>query len=115
MRLPYVEVVCQGNSSRGALGLAYRPVLRKGAGTSDRGLVNPLVGADRVCGPVRGDSAEICSLRARVIAAVGLNNVVLGLRAVDPTIRGEVGATASGVVSARVGDGSIKMYLVLYV
>ena len=40
-------------------------------------------------------------LRTRVVGAVRLNNIVLGLRQVDPAVDGEVRARAGG----RVGCG----------
>lgn len=102
-------MVASGDRAGGALGLADRPVLLEGGSTRDGGLVGTGVGADSVDAAIAGDSAELSNTRlagaAGVVRAVGLDNVVLGLGAVDPAVDGKVGTTRSLVVG-RVGDGA---------
>lgn len=70
------------------------------------GLVGTSVSAESVDRTVRGDRAELGhAAGARVEGAVALNNVVLGLRVVDPAVDGEVRAAVAGSVSAGVLDG----------
>jgi hypothetical protein len=106
---PVGEVVASGDRAGRALGLADRPVLLEGGSTSDGGLVGAGVGADSVDAAITGDSTELGDTRlagaAGVVRAVGLDNVVLGLGAVDPAVDGEVRATG-GLVVGRVGDGA---------
>jgi hypothetical protein len=102
-------VVASGDRAGRALGLADRPVLLEGGGTSDGGLVGTGVGADSVDTTITGDGAELSDTRlasaAGVVRAVRFDNVVLSLGAVDPAVDGEVGAT-SGLVVGGVGDGA---------
>lgn len=104
MLLPEVEVVGRSDSARSALRGADRPVLRKGAGAGNRGLVDTLVGADSVAAAVRLDSTELSRAGARVVATVAFDNVVLGLGRVDPAVDGEVGAAGTRRVGARIGN-----------
>ena len=102
---PGVEVVGSGDGTRGTLALPDRPVLGESGGTGDRGLVGASVGALNVGGTVGLDRAKLGHTRtAGVEAAVALNDVVLGLGAVDPAVDGEVRAAATGLVVTRVGD-----------
>lgn len=106
---PVGKVVASGDRAGCALGLADRPVLLEGRCTSDGGLVGTGVGADSVDAAITGDGTELSDTRlagaAGVVRAVGLDNVVLGLGAVDPAVDGEVRAT-SGLVVGGVGDGA---------
>ncbi len=103
---PGVEVVGSGDGTGSALVLTDRPVLGEGGGTSDRGLVGASVGAEGVDGTVRGDRAELGhAAGARVEGAVALNNVVLGLRVVDPAVDSEVRAAVARRVLTGVLDG----------
>lgn len=95
---PEVEMVAGSDSSRRALILSNGEVLREGARTRDGWLVCTSVGADGVCASVRGDGTKVRCPAARVITAVALDDVVFGLRRVDPTVHGEVGARAGGAV-----------------
>jgi len=106
---PGVEVVGSGDGTGSTLVLTDRPVLGEGGGTSDGGLVGASVGAESVDGAVRGDRAELGhAAGARVEGAVALNDVVLGLRVVNPTVNGEVRAAVAGRVGAGVLDGPAK-------
>ena len=106
---PGVEVVGSGDGTRGTLVLTDRPVLGEGGGTGDGGLVGASVGAEGVDGAIRSDRAKLGhAAGARVEGAVALNNVVLGLRVVDPTIYSEVGAAVTGRVGTGVLDGPAK-------
>ena len=79
----------------------------EGAGTGDGRLVGALVGADGVAGAVGVDGAELGDARrARVVVAVVLDDVVLDLGRVDPSIDGQVRAGAPGGVRGGVGDGA---------
>ncbi len=80
----------------------------EGAGAGDGGLVGALVGADGVAGAVGVDGAELGDARrARVVVAVVLDNVVLDLGRVDPSIDGQVRAGAPSGVRGGVGDGAV--------
>jgi hypothetical protein len=106
---PGVEVVGSGDGTGRTLVLTDRPVLGEGGGTSDRGLVGAGISAESVDGTVRGDRAELGhAARARVEGTVVLNNVVLGLRVVDPAVDSEVGAAVTGRVGTGVLDGPAK-------
>ena len=73
------------------------------------GLVGASVSAESVDGTVRGDRAELGhAAGARVEGAVALNNVVLGLRVINPAIHSEVGAAVTGRVGTGVLDGPAK-------
>lgn len=102
---PGREVVGGGDGTRGTLALPDGPVLGEGGGTGDRGLVGASVGALDVGGTVGLDGTKLGHARtARVEAAVALDDVVLGLGAVDPAVDGEVRTAAAGLVVTRVGD-----------
>jgi hypothetical protein len=102
---PRVEVVGSGDGAGRTLALPDRPVLGESGGAGDGGLVGASVGAEGVGRTVGGDAAELGHAgRARVEAAVVLDDVVFGLRAVDPAVDGEVGAAAAGRVVAGVDD-----------
>lgn len=104
---PGSEDVSSGDRARSALGVADSPVLGKGAGAGDRGLVGTGIGAERVGGAIRADGSELGHAGgARVEAAVGLDDVVLGLGRVDPAVDGEVRAAGAGAVGGGVGDGT---------
>jgi hypothetical protein len=101
---PGVEVVGSGDSAGSTLVLPDRPVLGESGGSSNGGLVGAGVGAESVGGTIRGDRAELGHAGgAWVEAAVGLDDVVLRLRVVDPAVDGEVRAAA-----ARVGDLPVR-------
>lgn len=106
---PGVEVVGGVDGARGSLVLPDRPVLGECACASDGRLVGASIGAQSVTRAVRGDGAELGdSRRARVETTVVLDDVILGLRVVDPTVDGEVRAAAARLVGSRVGDGSAR-------
>lgn len=102
-------MVASGDRAGSTLGLTNRPVLLEGRSASDGGLVGAGVGADSVDTAIAGDGTELSDTRltgaARVVRAVRLDNVVLGLGAVDPAVDGEVRASAGGV-RGGVGDGA---------
>lgn len=102
---PSVEVVGGGDGAGGTLALPNRPVLGEGGSASDGRLVGAGVSAESVGRAVGGDGAELGHAgRAGVEATVALDDVVLGLRAVDPAVDGEVGTTGARAVSTRVLD-----------
>lgn len=74
------------------------------AGSRDRGLVSTSVSADGVGASVRLDGSKILGLAARIVVAVVLDNVVLGLGGVDPAVDCEVRTRAGGAVGGAVGD-----------
>ena len=84
--------------------MTNRPILRKSAGTGDGGLIRASIGADSVSAAIRVDGSEVLRSGAWVVGAVGLDDVVFGLRRVDPAVDGEVGAGAAGGVLGGVGD-----------
>lgn len=87
---PVVEVGACGNSSRRTLALADGEELREGRCTGDRWLVVAGASADVVVASIGVDGAQSLETLARVVAAVVLNNVVLGLRRVQPAVDCEV-------------------------
>jgi hypothetical protein len=102
---PGVEVVGSGDGTSSTLALPDGPVLGESGSASDGRLVGASVGALDVGCAVRGDAAELSNAgRAGVEATVALNDVVLGLGAVDPAVDGKVRTAAAGVVAARVDD-----------
>lgn len=76
-------MVTSGNSTGVALAAAHGEELLEGAGASDGGLVGAGVGAHLVGAAVRGDGAEAGGAAARVVVAVVLDDVVLGLGRVE--------------------------------
>jgi len=87
---PVREVVAGGDRAGRALVLADGKELGEGAGTGDGGLVVAGALADVVSTSVRRDGAEALKTRARVVVARVLDDVVLGLGVVDPTVDREV-------------------------
>jgi hypothetical protein len=83
---------------------ADRPVLVKGPGALDRGLVNALCLVDVVDRAVDGDAAETGGARRGVKGAEVLDDVVLDEGVAGPAVDGKVGV-AIGAVGARVVDG----------
>ena len=86
------EMVAGSNGARGALALSHREELLESAGTRNRWLVRAGVSADLISAAIRLEGAEALGSAARVVIAVVLHDVVLGLRRVDPAVDGEVGA-----------------------
>lgn len=84
------HVVGHGDGAALALALTDRPVLGESAGTGDGWLVGTGVCADGIGAAIGLDGAEVLSVLARVVGAVGLDYVVLGLRRVDPAVDREV-------------------------
>jgi hypothetical protein len=103
---PRIEVGLHVNASAGALVLANRPVLLKGRGAVNRGLVGAGALGNLVRGAVDGDGALVLRLRGRVVRAEVLDDVVLDEGVAGPTVDGKVGVTV-GVVGSGVGDGAI--------
>ena len=87
---PVVEVVGSGDCTGSALALADREELLEGAGAGDRGFIGAGVGAHLVGAAVRGETAKAGCAGARVVIAVVLDDVVLGLWGVQPTVDGKV-------------------------
>lgn len=93
-------MVTRSNRAGSALALANRPVLLESRSTSDGRLVGANVGAHSVSSAVAVHGAELGDAgrsSTRVVRAVSLDNVVLGLGRVDPAVNTEVRA-ASGLV-----------------
>lgn len=82
-KLTVVEVVASGNGTGVALAAAHGEELLEGARSGDGRLVGAGVGTDLVGAAVRGDGAEAGGAAARVVAAVVLDDVVLGLGGVE--------------------------------
>ena len=85
-------MIASGDRARSALVLANGEVLREGAGARDRRLVVTRVGANLVSASIRLESAKALSSAARVVITVVLDDIVLGLRRVDPAVDREVRA-----------------------
>lgn len=108
MLSPEAEMVASSDGSRRAFILSNGEELRKSTRSCDRWLVGTSISADLVCASVRGDGTKALGPGARVEIAVVLDDIVFGLRRVDPAVHGEVGARAGGAVVCRVGDGADK-------
>jgi hypothetical protein len=74
---PCFEVRCGGDGSGGALGLADGPVLLKGRGALDGGLVGAGAHVDVVGSSVAGDGSLLLGAAGGVVGAEGFDNVVL--------------------------------------
>ena len=83
-------MVASGDGSGRTLLLANGEELLEGAGAGDRWLVVAGTGANVVGASVRRDCAQALEPRARVVVAIVLNDVVLGLGVVDPAVDGQV-------------------------
>lgn len=99
---PGIEVVGSSDSTRRTLVLADAPVLVKGSGTRDGGLVGADALVDVVNRAIRGDSAHVLETTAGVVGAVGLENVVLDEGVLAPAVDGEVGVTLRRVGTLEV-------------
>jgi hypothetical protein len=102
--LPGPEVGRHVDGTAGALVDADRPVLVKGSGALDRGLVDALGLVDVVDRAVDGDAAETGGARRGVVGAEVLDDVVLDEGVAGPTVDGKV-RVAIGAVGTRVVDG----------
>ena len=100
---PGVEVSTDIDTATNAVVLANRPVLLKGRGAVNRGLVGAGALGNLVGATVDGDGALVLRLRGRVVRAEVLDDVVLDERVAGPAVNGEVGV-AVGVVGAGVSD-----------
>jgi hypothetical protein len=87
---PGVEVGADVDRARRAVALADRPELVKGAGTLDRGLVDPLRLGDGVGAAVLLDGAKLGGLRRWVVVAERLDDVVLDQRVLGPSVDSQV-------------------------
>lgn len=92
-----------GYGSANALALADRPVLLKGRGALDGGLVGAGGLVDIVCSSVSGHGPLLCGAAGRVVGAVGFDDVVLDERVGSPAVDSEV-AIAIGIEGTRVVD-----------
>ena len=106
MRSPGVEVVLHVDSASDALGGADGPVLLKGLGSVNGGLIRASRDVD-VIGPAVGrDGALVLPPAAGVVGTVGLNDVVLDQGAPCPAIDGQV-SVATRAERAAVVDGPV--------
>jgi len=123
---PVGEVVTRGDCAGSALGLADGPVLLESRSTSDGRLVGASVGTHSVSSAVAIHTAELrdagLTRAARVVRAVGFDNIILGLGRVGSSRRWrgrsltqsmlesqvkwfEYRFTSAGLVVGKVGDG----------
>jgi len=91
--LPCGEVVRRGDSAAGAVSLADRPELVESSSALDGGLIDTLGLVDVVGSSVGGDRSLQRRAATRVVAAVGLDDVVLDEGARGPAVNGEVAVT----------------------
>lgn len=89
-RSPGVKVILNRNVTADALDLTDGPVLVKGGGALDRGLVDAAGAVDVVGAAVRLEGPELGGPRAGVVGAVGLDDVVLDEGVGGPTVEGKV-------------------------
>ena len=100
---PGVEVGSDVDGAAGAVVLADGPVLLKGRGAVDGGLVGAGGLEDVVDAAVDGDGALEGGGGGGVVGPEGLDNVVLNQRAAGPAVDGEV-AVSVGAEGSGVGD-----------
>lgn len=105
---PGVKVSLHVDGSGRSLVLTNRPILLKGPGAINGGLVGAGRLSDLVGRAVRGDSTLVLGLGRWVVGAEVLNDVVLDKGVAGPAVDGKVGV-AIVVVSTRVGDGTVSM------
>lgn len=99
---PGVEVVGSSDSTRRTLVLTDAPVLVKGSGTRDGGLVSTDTLVDIVDRTVSGDGTHVLEPAAGVVCAVGLEDVVLDEGVLAPAVDGEVRVTLGRVGALEV-------------
>lgn len=88
--LPGIKVRLDVDGAADALLLADGPELREGRRAVDGGLVDARGLEDVVVAAVRGDGALLGCGRCRVVAAVGLDDVVLDERVASPAVERDV-------------------------
>lgn len=106
MLRPEIEMVGDSHCSGCACTFTNGEVLRERACSCDRWRVRPSVGADLVGASIRVHGTKARGRAARVVITVILDDVVFGLRRVDPAVDSQVGAGARSAVLGRVGDRS---------
>ena len=102
---PRVEVGANVDRARGAVVLADRPELVKGAGALDGRLVDAAGLGDGIGAAILGDGAELGGLRRGIVVAERLDDVVLDQRVLGPPVDGQI-AVALRVEGAREVDGA---------
>ena len=110
--VPGIEVLANINrarksSARRLLGVADRPVLLKGRGSLDGGLVGTGGLEDIIRSTIDGDGALLGGGAGWVVAAVALDDVVLDERVGGPAVEGNV-AVSVGLVGTSVGDDPVE-------
>lgn len=110
VRSPGVEVVGRVDRAAGAVVAADRPVLVKGGGSNDGGLVDTLGSVDVVDTAVRCNLTQLGSARGWVVGSKVLDDVVLDERVARPAVDGEV-AVSVGVVATREVDDPKERYV----
>lgn len=102
---PRAEVVLHVDRASDTLALTNAPVLLKGAGAIDGGLVGTGRDIDVVSRAIGLVGALVLSSLAGVVGAVGFDHVVFDERVAGPAVNGEVAITR-GVEGAAVVDGA---------
>lgn len=105
---PRVEVVLDGDAAAHAVALAHAPELRKGGGALDAGRVDALRLVDVVGAVVAGDRAQLVGAGGGVVAAEGLNHVVLDQRVGGPAVDGQVAVLVVVGPVAVVRDDTVR-------
>lgn len=109
---PGVKVSLHVDGAGRALVLTNRPILLKGPGAINGGLVGAGRLSDLVGRAVRVDSTLVLGLGRGVVGAEVLDDVVLDKGIAGPAVDGKVGV-AVVVVATRVGDGTVSMLVSL--
>ena len=104
---PSIEMILDRNRTTNALALSHRPELLECSSSIDRRLVGSGSLQNVVCASVRGDGALLLSSRSGVVAAVGLDDVVLDQRVACPAVERDVGVDACSVPGTGVGDDAL--------
>ena len=104
--LPCVEVCADINGSADSLLLPDAPELGEGTGSLNGWLVVAHRLEDVVGAPIDVDGALLLSSRRRVVAAPGLDDVVLDEGVLGPAVERNVGVLRCGIPGTRVGNGA---------
>lgn len=98
-------MVLESDGAAGPVLGADGDVLRESSSALDRGGVGTRRLVDVVGATIRLEGAQLGACRARVVVAVGLDDVVFDERAGGPAVEGQEGV-AAGIDRAVVVDGT---------
>ena len=105
LRRPRIEVGLHIDTAAGPLGLANAPVLLKGAGAINRGLVSAGRDSNVISAAISVDGTLALGVGGRVVGTEVLDDVVFDERVASPAVHSEV-AVALWREGAAVVDGA---------